>query len=724
MKWKFMAKTVAAITALLSMKELPIDGENKALNLSAEQRQKIVDALGEKMADEAIKGIDAEIKNLAQNNLDLKAIQDEIDAMVAESNLTAEELATLANENADGGNSNAIANVKAIAAKNKEQATIIAKLINEPEGDKPLAVITGGKANMSHTATHLFGSGKSYDAFDGGRAWNARFRDGGMKATDFNQNGVIPTLESDMAHFVEENSGILESLFNDFRGLPSQWSERTGVLDRVSDGNIIAGEIVQGRANGWSPKNKFKISAESGQVYRKKIDITFKGYQLQEIENTWIRQYNKADGSHPWKMSFIGFLLGELIKQQMLDDRMAQINGIFVQSPDGDNMPGAAVNSQNGLRYLWYHYRDVKKQYRAFDIGAPTESNIVDYINTMIEMMPEIERKEQGLEIQLSSKWLKAYMKRAGELRPQLVNNAMDQSKSNYQSNSPIDYPNFIFQELVDQTKTDFIGITYSKNVQVLEYNSSEKGKFTVTHDKRDTNIFADYRLGIRFIMVGTKLAEGDPRAFEIQKVWSNNMPVFGNEVFAPAFDDESGILKITFPSIEVDSTWKTAITSIEGATKGSIVRIKGNTGLVASKVVTMNANLLLASDFDLATGGTLVLFVQEDGKFKELSRTETVPVATSTDIDYAAAIVDVTGGTVFNFKGVADTTITSIINGVEGKTIKLFGTDAVDVDVTIADVAGKINVATTAVLGDSNDYVQLTLVDGVWNETGRSITA
>ena len=51
MKWKFMAKTVAAITALLSMKELPIDGENKALNLSAEQRQKIVDALGEKMAE-------------------------------------------------------------------------------------------------------------------------------------------------------------------------------------------------------------------------------------------------------------------------------------------------------------------------------------------------------------------------------------------------------------------------------------------------------------------------------------------------------------------------------------------------------------------------------------------------------------------------------------------------------------------------------------------------
>jgi hypothetical protein len=78
---------------------------------------------------------------------------------------------------------------------------------------------------------------------------------------------------------------------------------------------------------------------------------------------------------------------------------IAQINGIFVQSPEGDNMPGAAVNSQNGLRYLWFYYRDIAKKYCAFDIGLPTESNIVDYIETMIKMMPEIERKEQGLEI-------------------------------------------------------------------------------------------------------------------------------------------------------------------------------------------------------------------------------------------------------------------------------------------------------------------------------------
>ena len=723
MKLKIMAKTFAALSALLGIKELPIDGETKKVNLDAAQRQKIVDALGEKLADEAINGIDSEIKNMAQENLDLKAIQDEIDALVKESSLTEEEIKNIAKD--EKGDAGTLASLKALGDKQKQMAETIAKLINEPEGDKPFEVIRGGGGNkMQHSATHLFGSGKIYDAFEGGRSWNARLRDGGMKATDFNNSGTIPLLESDMEHFVEENSGVLESLFNDFRGLPKEWAERTGVLDRVSDGNIIAGEIVQGRANGWSPKNKFKIASEKGWVYRKKIDISFKGYQLQEIENTWIRNYNKNDGSHPWKMSFIGFLLGELIKQQMVDDRMAQINGIYVESPEGDNMPGAAVNSQNGLRYLWYYYRDVAKQYRAFDSGAPTEANIVDYINTMIEMIPEIERKEQGLEIQLSSKWLKAYLKRAGELRPQLVNNANDQSKSLYQTNSPIDYPNFIFQELVDQTKTDFIGITYSKNVQVLEYNASEKGKFTITPDKRDTNIFADYRLGIRFIFVGTKLAEGDPRSFEIQKVWSNNVPVFGNEVFAPAFDDTSGILKMTFPNVEVDASWKTAITSIEGATKGSIVRIKGNTGLAASKVLTMNANLLLGSNFDLASGGTIVLFVQEDGKFKELSRTTEPEVAPTTDVAFTTAILDVKGGTVFNYTGGADVTLTNIINGVEGKTIKIYGTDTADVEVTVADVTNVINVASSAVLADSNDYVQLTFVDGVWNETGRSITA
>jgi hypothetical protein len=37
-------------------------------------------------------------------------------------------------------------------------------------------------------------------------------------------------------------------------------------------------------------------------VYRKKIDITFDGFELQEMKILGLDHYNKADGSHPWKI--------------------------------------------------------------------------------------------------------------------------------------------------------------------------------------------------------------------------------------------------------------------------------------------------------------------------------------------------------------------------------------------------------------------------------------
>lgn len=715
MKLNIMARTAALFALLLNRKDLPIDAENKALNLDAEQRQKIVDALGEKDAEKAINGINSEIKQMADSNLILKAAQDELDALVLESGLTAEELKTQANEGE--GNDNVLAIVKTIAAKNKEMADTIAQLIKEGEGDVPSAIINVTGRPMQHSKSHLFNSGKIYDAFDGGRSWNTRMATGSHTTTDFNKTGVIPLLQNDMQHFVEENNGVLSSWFNDFRGLPSQWDTRTGVLDRVSDGYILPDEIVQARAKGWSPKNNFLIGVEAGQIFRKKIDITFSGYELQEIENTWIRSYNK-EGSHPWKMSFIGFLLGELIKRQSLDDRIAQINGIYVNNGGGDDNPGLAIHSQNGLRYLWNKHREDGK-YRPFDMGAPTEANIVDYIDDMISRIPEIERNEQGMEIQFSSRWLIAYRKRAGELYPKQY--STDEGKMKYSLESPIDYPNFIFQELIDSTKTDFIGITKSKNIQILEYIPTEKGKFTVTHEKRDTHIFADYRLGIRIIHAGIVLEEGDSRAFEMQKIWSNNMPVFGAEVFVPTFDlDKSGIVKTTFNNIQVADNFTTDITSIKGATPGTLLKVRGTTKLVAAKNLKKNANNLLASDFPLNTGGTITLYVQADGKLKELNRTAAAEPETS-DKSFNATTLDVTGGTAFRFAGASTKALANIVNGVEGKTIKIYGNDTASVNFTLS-TTGNVTVASAATLAKSTDFVQLTNVGGNWVETDRSI--
>lgn len=718
MNWKFLAKTALMISAFLGIEKIPIDAQTNQVAFTDDQNAKLKAELGEDYLDKIKAGFNQEIKALAENNLDMISIKHELDALVLEANLSAEELANLPKDKS--GNPTLDAQIKAISEKQKELNTTLEKLVSEGIGNQPLTVIKGGMNNMNtqHSATHLFGSTKAYDAFEK-RNWNARLAGQSIKATDFNTNGTIPLLQSDLEHFVEENTGLLTSMFNDFAELPAQWSRRTGVLDRVSDGYIIPAEIVQGRKKGWSPKNDFKIASEEGRVYRKKIDVTFDGYELQKIENTWIRTYNKADGSHPWKTSFIGFLLAELIKQQQLDDRRAQINGIYVESPEGDGNPGAAVNSQNGLRFLWHFHKNVKQNYRPFDMGTPTDANIVDYINEMIERIPEVDRNESGMEIQLSSRWLQAYLKKAGELYPKLF--STDQGVMKYQLNSPIDYPNFIFQELKDQTKTDFIGITKSANIQILDYDTSEKGRFTVTNEKRDTHIFADYRLGIRIMFVGTKLEAGDKREFELQKVWSNNVPVFGDETVIPAFDDTTGILKITYPKVKVDEAWKTNITSITGATKGSVVKIVGNTGLIATKNVVQNSNLLLASNFDLQSGGTLTLFVQEDGKLKELSRTTEPEVAATTDIDFEDDVLDVIGGNVFRFVGVADTTITSIVNGVEGKVITIYGTDAAGIELTINTI-GNIVTASSCVMAAAIDYIKLVYVDGKWRETDRLI--
>jgi hypothetical protein len=60
----------------------------------------------------------------------------------------------------------------------------------------------------------------------------------------------------------------------------------------------------------------------------------------------------------------------------------------------------------------------------------------------------------------------------------------------------------------------------------------------------------------------------------------------------------------------------KQILQAIEGATKGSIIESK-EIGLAAKKI-SKGTSLVLVSDFDLSTGGTIVLFAKEDGTFKE----------------------------------------------------------------------------------------------------------
>ena len=712
MKWKIMAKTVALFSALLGTKEIPIDGEAQTLNLSAEQRQKIVDALGEELAGEAINGINSEIKNMAQENLNLKAIKDEVDAMVRLSALTEEELKNVAKDG--NGAPETVALVQAIAKKNNEQAAQIQKLIADPEGDVPSAIIQGNSKKITHSASHLFGSTKAYDAFEE-RNWNARAAGLTTAATNFTDQPTVQKLNNDLDLYFRENPEELKSLHRDNFGLPAFWNKRTKVDDKVADATIATAEISQARKLPWLPKNRQIIKPEEGQIFPIQIDIEYVGYFLQKIEASWLNMMNK-EGSQPYKTSFVRFLVSEIDKKARQEDRIATIKGVYVETPEDATTPGRFINRQNGLLYLAQQARDVTKKYRPFDLGMPTPTNIVDYVDNFIKQLPYDVRTQQGLVLYLSDFWLKAYKRRSETLF------GGNNDYTGYPTN-PKDYNNIKFEVLVDMEGSDFMFMTFDDNIEVLENIPAEKSMYHFEYLKRMVYIWADYKMGVRFLHIGNPVVEGDPLEFSVQTVWSNTAPVFPKDFFVPVNDDATGKVKVNFKNLYVTKDWATDITEFTNTTPGTIIKIKGDTQLAAVKNVVDGAKVDLVGNasFNLKSGGTLTLYVNADGSVKELARTAAPETNVVSDVNFDTATVDANSGSIFRYNGAATKAITGIQNGVEGKTIKIFGTDAVSVDVTFSDT-GNINVASAATLLDATDYLQLTLVDGVWVETGRLI--
>lgn len=728
MKWKFLNKTAAAVMSLLGINKIPINGDASATEFTADQRKELEAKLGTEKTQKIIDAFDKELKALDNAEHDLSAIDAELQAFLAanaeeteeETDETTEEEETDNTADASNNQPSVIASLqKRVSALTKgfsAQKKTIEALMDSPEKEVKTQTTTAVRTNiLKHSATHLFATNKTFFAFEG-RPWNERLRDSSAKVTDFNNDSYIPTLVDDAKHFVLDYPEALQSLMNDTRTLPAEWDRISGVLDRVANGNIITGEIVQGRAKGWSPKNKFKISVEEGRVFAKKIDITFNGYELQQIENTWIRSYNK-EGSHPWKMSFIYFLLGEIIKRQALDDRNAMINGIFVQTPE--NREGAAVNSQDGLLYAFYQYRDVKKQYRPVLLGQITPENVKDKVEQLILSIPETERRLPGLELGITENVLGWYRERAGILYQ--LQKSTDEGSQVYSKDHPIDYPNIKFQPIPDMTKTTFMYITMSKNIQEMSYRREERNAFTFTMDKRDINIFADYKEGIRLKQVGVKLGAGETQDFERQMIWSNEAPIFDPSVSVPSFDDGTGILKLSYPVIRIDEDFKTNVTDIEGdvVIAGQVIKIFGNPALSAARKLVKSDKMDIGSDYALNTAGYILLYVNADGTFKELKRTTTADTTASNEIVFDGDVLNVANGTMFRFDGDASETLTDIINGVPGKSIKIYGKSA-DETFTVSAIEGKVSVAADVVLSASTHFVELINVEGVWFEVNK----
>jgi len=186
---------------------------------------------------------------------------------------------------------------------------------------------------------------------------------------------------------------------------------------------------------------------------------------------------------------------------------------------------------------------------------------------------------------------------------------------------------------------------------------------------------------------------------------------------FYLAFAVTTGEVKLPYGNITITDDWATNLTDITNTYEGQIVRILGNqkaTGLVKS-----TGNMTLASDFDLSTGGTLTLRAAAGGALTEVKRDITPPALPGADVDFSGTAIDANDGVNFNYTGGA-ANFTAITNGVEGQQIVING--GAGGTLTIDDVAGNIEVASTAALLNAADNLTLTMIDGVWTEVARTI--
>lgn len=718
---KSLKAMASSFMQLLNLKEIPIaDGK---VNFSDAQTEQLKEELSPEVLQKAI---DAFNKDIAENSK-VQVISNEIKDILAKLETPEEAAANKAKEkNPDaptddskttGSEPDVSAQLNTLKLKMKERDNLINELLAEAEEDSPIDRIINAKANemIKHSATHLFGSGKAFDAFEG-RNWNKQAAGLSTTATDWtaDQGVNISKLNGDMELFFRENPDTITSLHRDNFGLPAHWKKKTNVVDRINSGSIATAEISQGRKLPWLPKNQQTIQAEEGLIYPISIDIEWVGHFLSEIEASWLSGYNK-EGSQAYKMTFVRFLVSELDKRARLEDRIASMKAVYVKTPDNATKAGRFINRQNGLLYLAWKARDIDKKYRPFNLGTPTPTNIVDYVDKFLKSLPLEVRTSIGLELNLSKAWIDAYKTRYGQIHS---------TDNNYTGPlpHPKDFENVKFVKNVDMEGSDFMFVTYSNNIEILENIPKEKSLYHFEYLLRKIYAFADYKLGIRFIHIGNKVKAGDPAEFKVQTVWSNNVPIFSSDFFVPVYDDTTGEINATFNQLKVDEAWATDITKITGLVPGVLFKIQGDTALAAAKKVKSNSDLLLTADFNLNNGGTLTCIVQADGKLKELSRTSSAPVAEEDAVvSYDGATLDSEDGKEFSYTGAGTLTITEILNGVPGQQVKISGKAGAGTDVTIDNV-DTISVTSTAVLATDNDYVELVYVDGKWTEFNRVI--
>lgn len=613
-----------------------------------------------------------------------------------------------------------------------EQRQTIEALSNAPVADEAVRQIVGGNARAKlvgaaavmalSSATHLFAENATpFMAFEQ-RPWNQRAIGKSTAETDFSDTSTIARLNNDLKEYYVQNPQKLLELERDKFGLPTFWPKNVGIKDRVMTAGIMVANVTQARKNGFSPGADFYIDAEERKVWPIQIDMLFEGFQLQQLENSWIANIQNLSGSDGYKTPFVAYLTSLIDKRARIEDRIACIKGIYVKTPKGLGKPGKYLHRQDGILAQAFRFRDIEKRVKVYKsgLGSYNLTNAVDYVKGFMESLSEEERNQPGLIWYWSKNCTEIY-KEAIKAKNSLNNDytGVENLKG------PEGYDNVTFEPMPDFAGSKFMLITNDQNIVIDEYLTAEKSKYTLQYKERDTLVMADYRLGANFDYVGKQLEKGSPFFGKAQFVWVNDEPIFPENHYAPIYGEAgSGILEVTYNKYYVDSNLMGDITTINGLTAGSILKIKGNDGLINSfkikKKTAQLGNLDLTTDFDPKTNTDITLVKLATGIWKEVSRdTGTFTEPDSKAIEFTTDAIDAKEGLEFAYKGTASHTLAEILNGVDGTEITIYG-QATNT-LTVAAVTGKIVLlAASAVLDAPAKFIKLQKFEGIWFETSR----
>ncbi len=580
------------------------------------------------------------------------------------------------------------------AIQRKAQETII-KLGELPEPDIPGSAPQGAGKQLMHSKTHLFASGRQYDAFEG-RPWNRRAAGFTKMATDYTPIDITQ-INTDLGAYYRENQTEFISFLRAKNRLPAFWNTVSNIQDQIAYAKAFTGEVTQARKKKWLPKGNFEFQPELAKVYPIQIDVEFKGYELQSLETSWMSNLAtiKQSGSTAYKMSFVAYLAQEILKKAAEEDQIGHIRGIYIPTDDEATTAGLAIHKQNGLLKL-IKDAQTRRVYLPYSMGTPTEENICDYVENLVNRVPEYWRDMPGMVLYMATYWVDRYIKRRETLKGLMPTYAPDKLTVDR-------HENIRLVGLPFMNDSGFMFITTQDNISMLENIPEEKTLLEFEKKLRDIMAYADYKIGIHVWAFGYEYPEEATMTDEKQIFFSNDVDILPDLYILAAVND-------TTPSVAYHTalqtgvnTQATAITDLDDAVVGQYIYIKGNSGTHPSTIA--NANKFdLADDITLDENTLICLYVRGVDDFVEIERWDLslstvvflAPNATTADADLGNHFV--TGN---NSQATA---ITDISDAVDGDVYIIEGGTCAANNTTIA-ASGKFSRITAGI----------TLLEGNW---------